>query len=60
MREYRNAPDTAVQVRLKSPLLKLFEDYRRRLPGKIPPRSIVARELISRALDADRQRKPAA
>jgi hypothetical protein len=59
MRHARKPPNALVQLRL-GPMFKPLEEWRRRQP-KIPPRSHAVRELLKRALEAERQReKPAA
>jgi hypothetical protein len=60
MRDSGKLPQTAVQVRLTPPILELFENWRRTQPGKIPPRSAAARELLAWALQAERRRENSA
>jgi len=49
-------PNHAIQVRLVDPLFRALEDWRRRQP-QIPYRSCAIRELLSRALEAERRRR---
>jgi hypothetical protein len=56
MRDFKKPPNNAaVQLRL-GPIFKPLEDWRRR-QRKIPPRSVAIRELLKRALEAERQRE---